>query len=65
MAKLFLEIRYREFGPYEDHCKGRNFFESQFTFTSNNSGILSPKQIINETIKYLKNNIQLTLAKDS
>ena len=53
----FLEIRYREFGPYEDAIvKEEIFLNHSLLSPLINSGILSPKQIINETIKYYKKN---------
>ena len=51
----FLETRYREFGPYEDAIvKEEIFLNHSLLSPLINSGILSPKQIINETIKYYK-----------
>ena len=49
------ETRYREFGPYEDAIvKEEIFLNHSILSPLINSGILSPKQIINETIKYYK-----------
>ena len=53
----FLDSRFREFGPYEDAIvKEEIFLNHSLLSPLINCGLLSPKQIINETIKFYKKN---------
>ena len=53
----FLKIRFKEFGPYEDAIlKDESILNHSLLSPLINVGLLSPKYIINETIKFYKIN---------
>ena len=59
--KIFLETRFNEFGPYEDAIvKEEIILNHSLLSPLINSGLISPNYIINETIKfYRENNIPI------
>lgn len=53
--EIFLEERFRNFGPYEDAIKrGKSLLFHSLLSPLLNSGLLTPKDVINETILYSK-----------